>query len=176
MEERFLADCMLGRLAKWLRILGYDTHYRRMPSGESARAPDGGEDRRLLTRREALKGRPGVVFIRSDHVGEQLRQMAEEGWIRPDPERTFRRCPVCNNPLEEVDLESTRERVPDYVFHRHAPDFRRCPACGRHYWHGSHRERMRAQLEAWGLTGAGRRGTPGRGGKGARSTDPVGSQ
>lgn len=154
MEERFLADSMLGRLAKWLRILGYDTRYRRVHTGDPVRAAEG--EGRLLTRREELKNRPGVVFIRSDHVGEQLRQLTEEGWIRPDPERAFRRCPVCNSPLEGADPESARDRVPDYVFHRHAPGLRRCPVCGRHFWPGSHRERMHAQLEAWGLTGGDR--------------------
>lgn len=155
MEERFIADCMLGRLAKWLRILGYDTHYQsHYPEGViRALAEEGG--RRLLTRRrDALKDRPGAVFIRSDHVGEQLRQLAEEGWIQPDPERVFQRCPVCNSPLVEADPDSARDRVPDYVFHRHSPGFRRCPVCDRFYWHGSHGERMRAQLEAWGLPGA----------------------
>ena len=119
MEERFFADSMLGRLAKWLRILGYDAQYGR--------------------------ARPGEALP------------VQEGWIRPDPERTFRRCPVCNRLLEKADPASARDRVPDYVFHRHAPGFRRCPACDRYYWHGSHRERMRAQLEAWGITGAGPR-------------------
>ncbi len=157
MEERFFADSMLGRLAKWLRILGYDAHYGRARPGEALPVQAAEPDRRLLTRREELKGRPGVVFIRSDHVGEQLRQLAEEGWIRPDPERAFRRCPVCNRLLEKADPASAWDRVPDYVFHRHAPEFRRCPACDRYYWHGSHRERMRAQLDAWGVPGAGPR-------------------
>lgn len=157
MEERFFADCMLGRLAKWLRILGYDTHYRHASPGEATRVPPMVGGRRLLTRREELKGRPGVVFIRFDHVGEQLRQLAEEGWIRPDPERAFRRCPVCNGLLEQADPASARDRVPDYVFHRHAPEIRRCPACGRYYWHGSHRKRMRAQLASWGVPVAGYR-------------------
>jgi hypothetical protein len=156
MEERFFADCMLGRLAKWLRILGYDTRYRRacQKGAPPVRAEEQG--RRFLTRRVELKDRSDAVFIRSDQVGEQLRQLAEEGWIRPDPERAFQRCPVCNSPLEEAAPATARYRVPDYVFHRHAPAFRRCPACDRYFWHGSHRERMRAQLEAWGIPGGGR--------------------
>ena len=147
---------MLGRLAKWLRILGYDTCYRSAYAEGALHALLSRGERTFLTRsHDALRNHPEAVFIRSDHVGEQLRQLADEGRIRPDPSRAFRRCPACNILLEPVDSESARNRVPEYVFHLHAPDFLRCPACRRHYWHGSHRGRMQEQLEAWGLTGAG---------------------
>ncbi len=155
MKERFLADCMLGRLAKWLRILGYDTLYYRSRGKGVTSPPDSLGDRRFLTRRRAfLKDVPGCVYIRSDHVGEQLCQMVEEGFIHPDPEKGFRRCSSCNNELVESDPEDARDFVPEYIFSRHSGELLWCPLCKRHYWHGTHCDRMRTQLEVWGvLTG-----------------------
>lgn len=152
MKERFLADCMLGRLAKWLRILGYDTLYERSRAKGEIPAPESLEGRRLLTRRRGLlKEVPGCAYIRSDKVGEQLCQMVREGLIRPDPEAGFRRCSSCNTELAEADPEGARDRVPEYVFFRHARELLWCPFCGRYYWYGTHRDRMSAQLEAWGV-------------------------
>ncbi|MFO7783256.1 MAG: Mut7-C RNAse domain-containing protein [Thermodesulfobacteriota bacterium] len=152
MKERFVADCMLGRLAKWLRILGYDTLYERSRGKGVSRPPESLGDRRLLTRRRDLvKDVPGCVYIRSDHVGDQLCQMVREGLIHPDPEEGFRRCPSCNTELVGADPEDARDRIPEYVFFRHARDLLWCPLCKRYYWHGTHRNRMRAQLEVWGV-------------------------
>lgn len=151
-ERRFLADRMLGRLAKWLRILGYDTRYLHHGSRESPRALASREGRVLLTRsRDTWKGHPDSVLVESDHVREQLRQLAGENWIRPDPGRAFHRCPACNHVLVDADPASARDHVPEYVFYRHRSGFRMCPGCGRYYWSGTHRDRMRTQLEAWGL-------------------------
>ncbi len=151
-EPRFLADRMLGRLAKWLRILGYDTRYLHHGSRETLRALASREGRILLTREHGTWGEhPGSVLVWSDHVHEQLRQLVEGAWIRPDPERAFHRCPVCNRALVEADEASARDHVPEYVFYRHRSGFRMCPGCGRYYWSGTHRDRMRAQLAAWGL-------------------------
>ncbi len=153
-EERFLADCMLGRLAKWLRILGYDTLYQRTYPYGAVHDSTSLEGRRLLTRcRDTWKAHPGSVFIRSDHIGGQLSQLQEEGWIRANTERAFHRCPVCNGVLVHAGTESARDHVPEYVFYRHGPRFWKCPVCGKYYWHGTHRRRMRIQLEAWGLLG-----------------------
>jgi len=143
---------MLGKLAKWLRILGYDTHYQpSYPEGvieQLSRA----EGRVLLTRcSRTLKMHSGGVFIRSDHVGDQLCQLVEEGWIRPDSARGFQRCIRCNEPLVEADPESVREGVPEFVRVHNEGGFRGCPACGRMYWAGSHRERMLEQLVSWGV-------------------------
>lgn len=151
-EERFLADSMLGRLAKWLRILGYDTHYQRAYQKGAVEALLRAEDRTLLTRcGETLKRHAGGVLIRSDHVHEQLRQLILEKGIRVDPGASFRRCPVCNEMLRIADPHSAKNRVPEYVVFQHGACLRQCPACGRIYWRGTHPERMRAQMKTWGL-------------------------
>lgn len=148
---RFVADAMLGKLAKWLRVLGCDTRYR---SYYKDLGPFVGEGRRLLTRdRKRAERFPDAVLIRSDRVGDQVVQLREELGLSPDRSQWFSRCLVCNAPLEPVQPERARENVPEYVFYRNMPEIRYCPACGRHYWPGSHRERMLRQLRLWGFEG-----------------------
>lgn len=159
-RERFLADSMLGRLAKWLRIFGYDTHYERAYSKGAVEILLRGEDRILLTRcRETMRRHVDGVFIRSDHVHEQLRQLMEERGVRPEPNTSFQRCPVCNERLRAADPDSAKDRVPEYVLFQHGSCLRLCPSCGRIYWRGTHLDRMRAQMKAWGIlfeSGSGR--------------------
>ena len=143
---------MLGRLAKWLRIFGYDTRYVQANSKTPLATLLHAENRTLLTRcRETLERCGGGVFIRSDHVQEQLRQLMEEKGIRWDPDTSFQRCPVCNERLRIADPDAVKGHVPEYVLFQHGLHLRRCPRCGRTYWRGTHPERMREQMKAWGL-------------------------
>jgi uncharacterized protein with PIN domain len=145
----FAADTMLGRLAKWLRILGFDTR--------SMVLADPGVIESLIsggfipvTRREKFQDFIGVVFIRSDHHFEQLMELISLVSITRDEVRLFARCTLCNAALMRVPVEAVFGAVPDYVFET-ATDFRRCPECGRVYWPGSHRRKMVGKLES--LTG-----------------------
>jgi uncharacterized protein with PIN domain len=146
----FIADAMLGRLATWLRILGYDTEYFR---GDDAallvRARS--EGRIVLTRDRALVGRrevPRHLFIESDHVAAQVRQVIAALRLRPGA--PTRRCVRCNAVLVPRDKADVLGRVPEYVGTRHEA-FWGCPACGRIYWAGSHRRRMDDAVRAlWG--------------------------
>lgn len=150
-EPRFTADTMLGRLAKWLRVLGYDTLYLAQP-GEGAPGGPAGEGRTFLSRRrKALEAYPDVFIIQSNHVGEQLLEMKAGGRLRLDPGRLFKRCLVCNCLLLKVEPSRFRESVPDYVFYTYREDMRFCPSCRRYIWPGSHRERMLSRLREWGL-------------------------
>jgi len=152
MKERFLADCMLGRLAKWLRILGYDTLYEPTQVKGMLKPPECIGDRRFLTRRRGLqKSIPGCICLRSDHIGDQLCQMVRQELIHPDLEKVFGRCSSCNTELVRADPGEARDYVPEYVFFRHSHEFLRCPSCNRHYWQGTHKDRMRSQLEEWGV-------------------------
>jgi uncharacterized protein with PIN domain len=151
MAEKFVADAMLGKLAKWLRIIGYDVLYRSSP--EPGRLQSLARQGRTLLTRDSRLAREGegVVFILSDHVDEQLRQMKKEGHIEVDRARCFIRCMRCNEVLRETSAESARENVPEYVFFQHPTGIRYCPSCGRFFWPGTHRQRMVMQLHAWGL-------------------------
>lgn len=152
MGKRLVADAMLGRLAKWLRIMGYDTLYqpRYKPGRIQSLVREG---RILLTRNTRLAelGEDVAVFIRSDHIGEQIRQLKDDRVIEVDRAKWFTRCMLCNEALLEAAPEMAEENVPEYVFFEHPAGIRFCPSCGRFFWPGSHRRRMTSQLQQWGL-------------------------
>ncbi len=148
---RFAADFMLGRLARWLRVLGHDVvwgpHLRRRTLVDTARR----EGRVLLTRDTRLLRDPHLpphVFIHSDHFRDQLREVAAAVPIGTAP--AFTRCLDCNRPLEEVARDDVRDRVPPFVFATQ-PRFRRCPGCDRLFWPATHRDHMRRELAGVGL-------------------------
>lgn len=143
---------MLGRLAKWLRILGHDAFYRSSYGPGDLERLISLEGRRLLTRsRENARRFPDSFFITSDHVGEQLSELVRYGVVRVETDRIFGRCPECGEALVKADLRSAGEHLPEYVYVHHAPDLQSCPSCGRYFWQGSHRRRMMEQLKTWGL-------------------------
>lgn len=137
---RLLAERMLGRLVTWLRILGHDTAVVDRPP---PRIPAGAA---LLTRRRALAGRPGVIFLAADHWPDQLRQAVGELNLPLDPARFFSRCLRCNAPVAPISRAEAAAAAPDHILAT-AEGFTRCPACGRVYWPGSHGARAVARLE-----------------------------
>ena len=142
---------MLGKLAKWLRLLGYDVLYQRS-YGEEELTRLLAEGRRVLSRRmEAQARHPGVLLLRSDHVGEQLMELKNLGCLKLDRSRFFTRCLLCNVSLTQADPETAKSTLPEYVFHENPSRILFCPECRRFFWPGSHRSRMLKQLEEWGL-------------------------
>jgi nucleoside-triphosphatase THEP1/uncharacterized protein with PIN domain len=150
---------MLGRLAKALRMLGYDTSYRRDASDEEVRLTAMREGRVLLTRDREIAATAlplRVVLVEGDRVAAQLRHVA--GVLRLDPGAVvpFSRCLLCNAPVVDVERDALRDAVPPYVFATQRR-FARCPSCGRVYWAATHVERARRWLgEALGAAGEGR--------------------
>ena len=151
MESRFLADSMLGKLAKWLRVMGFDTHYQPFyREGEIGELVQ--EGRCLISRhRGTIDPYPNSVWIRSDRVKDQLHEMRNRGNFPLERSKWFTRCLICNVPLKEAKTQHFRDNVPEYVFYQHTTGIRVCPCCGRHFWPGTHRERMVKQLERWGF-------------------------
>jgi uncharacterized protein with PIN domain len=139
---------MLGRLARWLRILGYDAAFE--PKADDwilvrlARA----EGRLLLTRDRQLASQRGVsaLLIESEELAAQVQQVVTA--VGPSPTGTFSRCPVCNRQLAPLSHDEARDRVPPHVY-RTQQEFRLCPECDRVYWQGSHWERMKEILADW---------------------------
>ncbi len=143
---KFLADIMLGRLATWLRLLGYDTAYLPQADDPELARRARADDRILLTRDVELTRRRGVrsILVSSEQVEDQLLQLARE--LHLTAQMAFSRCAVCNVPLEQVTKTTVKESVPPYVFQTQT-HFRRCPQCHRVYWRGTHWARMLALME-----------------------------
>jgi uncharacterized protein with PIN domain len=146
----FLADAMLGRLARWLRMLGYDTAYEKTISDQALIERARAEGRWVLTRdrylakRKLLRGRH--TLVRSDHIADQLRQLGRELHINLAVGLTSAgRCPACNGILESIRREEAAPSVPLFVATHHSR-FSRCVGCGRIYWRGTHWENFQRQL------------------------------
>lgn len=149
---RFMIDAMLGRLARWLRILGYDTAYEKVISDEALIDQALRENRRVLTRdgylaqRKVLRGRH--TLITSDHVQDQLRQLHRDLKIDLDMSRPRDyRCAECNVMLTSLSHDDATPLVPWYVA-QHYREFLQCPQCRRVFWPGTHWESLLAQLSA----------------------------
>lgn len=153
-ELRFLCDAMLGRLARWLRALGYDAAYDSEIEDADLVRRAVEEERVILTRDRDLVEAwriEGCLALESDDPLENLAAVDRElglGWPRP----LFRRCLACNVAFEPAPPEEVEAHVPERV-RRRETEFRRCPGCERIYWEGSHTRRMRRRLE--GVLGGG---------------------
>ncbi|HDP25755.1 MAG TPA: hypothetical protein ENN34_09965 [Deltaproteobacteria bacterium] len=134
----FLCDQNLGRLARWLRILGFDAEYMQSWNEERVKTARL-ENRIILTRNHSLASHESAVLVRSDHVQEQLHELAASVDLKAGY-RPFSRCCVCNNLLEAVSREEVRSLVPEYTYQTQER-FSRCPSCTRIYWKGSHHDR-----------------------------------
>ncbi len=147
---RFVADKMLGRLARWLRIMGQDVAYGPELSGAGLLRAARQQERLILTRDRAVAKRnpPPYLMIRSDHFREQLEQVIEEFGLDPLKD-AFTRCAECNTLLQSVAKSGIEDKVPAYVFATQEK-FSFCATCRRIYWPATHQERMQAELESLG--------------------------
>jgi len=144
---KFVTDINLGKLAKWLRILGYDTIFFRgdiscaIPWAEK-------EGRLILTRRrKLLSSYKNLILIESDKLRAQVREVIEKLSLPLNPEKFFRRCVVCNKELFSVYKETIKDEVPLYVWETQEA-FYRCPLCQRIFWSGTHKEQMEAFIRS----------------------------
>jgi uncharacterized protein len=150
----FLADRTLGRLARWLRLLGYDTVWDAAAGATDLLARAEREDRVLLTRdtllverRAVHRGRVRAILVRGDTLAEQLRQLRFEEGLHPVG---LPRCLVCNSSLEELSVDAVRQRIPPYVAATQE-HFAYCPVCDRVTWPATHWDDMRRRLDDAGF-------------------------
>jgi hypothetical protein len=150
---------MLGRLAKWLRALGFDVVYDPFAGDDQVVAWAREGEAVLLTRDTRLANAPGVrvIFIKHDQVGDQVRQVVEEAPLDLSQARPLTRCTVCNGELRAATRDEVWQQVPSFVYltqERYA----RCEGCGRVYWEGTHVSRIAARIaELMGQASGGRR-------------------
>jgi len=140
---KFVVDCMLGKLAKWLKILGFDTVYLNKAEDRDLLLLARREKRVLLTKdQELLLAAAGLpcLFIESDNWPEQVAQVLDAFRLR-NRARPHSRCLACNIELKRISKRLARNLVTPFVFER-APSFAICPSCGRVFWPGTHFEDM----------------------------------
>ncbi|MFQ5928672.1 MAG: Mut7-C RNAse domain-containing protein [Acidobacteriota bacterium] len=151
-RPKFFADVMLGSLAKWLRILGYDTAYDNRISDDQLIDRCRAQNRIALTRDGRLMERRQLscsLFIESEDLFEQIQEVLNFLGEEVDPARLLSRCVECNAALESVSRQAARGKVPSYVFKTQL-HFKQCPDCDRIYWGGTHRDDIYERLR--GLT------------------------
>lgn len=137
---RFQAERPLGKLAKWLRLLGFDTTWEGDPQTATT---DEAAGRVLLTRtRRGRRPPPGtrVHFVAANDPFRQLQQLVAALGIQRSDTRPLSRCIRCNQAIVAIGREEVRDKVPDYVWATHE-NFNTCRSCGRIYWPGSHTRR-----------------------------------
>jgi uncharacterized protein with PIN domain len=148
---KFIVDNNAGRLAVWLRALGYDTLFINPIEDDDLIEIARREGRVILTkdtgilrRRVVTRGEVQALYVQGDDWRGQLAQVIRDLGLDAGP--SFTRCIECNTPLQRRTREDARPHVPLYVY-RTQEDFQRCPECGRYYWKGTHWDRMREELK-----------------------------
>lgn len=142
---RLVCDVMLGKLAKYLRLLGFDAVYLRDVS--QLKSMDESEKPCIfITRRAKFAGCRGTLIVHCESAREQVIELKDH--LKPliDRPKVLNRCIECNVPLEEIDRTDVEHRVPEFVYH-HYNKFKECTSCRRVYWEGSHAKRMNDLLK-----------------------------
>lgn len=144
---RLLCDEMLGRLARDLRLLGFDVAYVHPPDDTALLALARREGRLLLTRDRELARRAGAQghYVEAEALDAQLDEALRVVGVRPDPGAFLSRCAHCGGRLEEAASRDVAAALPEGVAARH-PVVQRCAGCGHLYWAGTHVARIRARL------------------------------
>lgn len=147
-EVKFVLDVHLGKLAKFLRLLGYDTLYRNDYDDPELAEISANENRILLTKDRGLLKRKIVQHgycVRSQDSQKQLLEVVERYNLKKDLLNKKARCLSCNNNLKQVKKEEVADRLEPLVLQYHN-DFTYCEKCDQVFWKGSHYERMKRTL------------------------------
>lgn len=151
---RFLADSMLGKLARWLILLGYDARYASRPGQPDLELLEEAhrEGRVFLTQDRKIPAVAGLrmVVVTGKRFEDQILQLKAELGLKPDRAKLFTRCTYCNEPLTRLTKEEALPLVPPLVRELDTPFFR-CAKCRRLYWNGTHTERTIKRLDKLGL-------------------------
>jgi len=142
-EVRFVLDGHLGKLARHLRLLGFDARYANDPTDVDLVAISNSERRVLLTRDVGLLKRGSVThgcFVQSTDPREQVREILSRFQLadRIDP---YTRCLACNGSLEPIDKQDVADRLPPKTRELY-DEFKSCTTCRKVYWRGAHHQRL----------------------------------
>ena len=147
MNVSFAVENTLGKLAKWLRILGFDTIFDSGAGGWDF-FRSAAHDRVLLTRTLSVAKQfrsMRLLLIQSNEPRQQLVEVIRNLEIRLEDVRPFTRCVECNQVIESVEKRLVRDSVPDFVYENH-DNFQQCPRCRKVFWPGSHADRVMQRI------------------------------
>ncbi len=141
-EKRFLVDGMLGKLTRFMRILGFDTLYFKDANDDELLTISKKDKRILITRdqelyQRAIKMGINSILITETNIERQLSQIMVKLNLTLDLDLLETRCPICNSKLEQVSKNKIKDLIPEKVLHAHE-EFWICPKCNKIYWMGSH--------------------------------------
>ena len=149
-EPRFVVDVNVGRLAKWLRVMGYDALYIPDANDDELLRVAGEQDRAIITkdryileRRLVTSGQVKAILVASDDFREQMHQLTRRLGLRFH--NVFSLCIECNERLHLISKPEVKGRVPPFVFSTQE-QFYQCPRCRKLYWRGTHWRNMREEL------------------------------
>jgi uncharacterized protein with PIN domain len=148
---RFITDGMLGKLTRWLRMLGHDVTYFRSADDEKLVESAKSEKRVLLTRdhklyQQAVARGLDAVLVEATDEAEKLADLAGRFGFLLEIDLSVSRCPKCNAKIEAVPKGAVVDEIPEATS-MHYDDFWKCPGCGQVYWQGAHWKRIETTLE-----------------------------
>jgi len=136
---KFILTKELGRLAKWLRILGFDTEYYQKDNLSSLIIQALRDERIIISRNQHLPLSKGIkiILIGAEKIKEQVAEALKKLNLQAQEGAMFSRCILCNVELKDIAKDKVKEKVPEYVYQTQK-DFITCPKCKRIYWPGTH--------------------------------------
>ena len=148
---RFITDGMLGKLTRWLRMLGHDVHYYRSTDDKDLIEMAKSERRVLLTRdlklyRQAVTQGVEAVLVEAADEAEKLADLANRFNFKLEIDLSVSRCPKCNTTIKSVSKEMVIHQIPESTS-TYYKDFWMCPECGQVYWQGAHWKRIEKTLK-----------------------------
>ena len=150
-KVKFIVDCMLGKLTRWLRMLGYDVKYSRSLGDNQLIKTAKMEHRTLLTRdiklyKQALMQGINTFFIEGETGVEKLANLAKQSNITVEIDVAVSRCPKCNTRIRPIPKDRVINKVPRGTL-VHSDKFWKCPNCKQIYWHGAHWKQITETLK-----------------------------
>ena len=147
---KFLCDQMLGTLAKWLRIYGFDTYFADSLIDDSEIIKLAKKEKRVLITRDktlvqqARKEKINVISVASIDINEQIKTVVKT--VKFDEGLVLSRCILCNSEVTEIKKEEIKDKVPEKVFINN-DDFWYCKKCDKVYWKGTHYQNMIQKID-----------------------------
>jgi len=148
---KFIADGMLGKLTRWLRMLGHNVKYSNKLDDTQLIKIAKKEHRTLLTRdlelyQQATAKGVNALYLKGKTEAGKLAELAEKFKIKLEIDMATSRCPKCNTRIKPVSKETVADKVEKSTFQFYN-NFWECPKCGQIYWQGAHWKRIRKTLE-----------------------------